>query len=82
MANEFNKYLLSIAKNINTTQNDPNGHKLNTTTPMHYLLQSFKIPFPNIILKLLSSKEVENMIKSVKTKKSAGYDGCMSFVHN
>jgi hypothetical protein len=33
IANEFNKYFLSVAKNINTNQNYPNGHKLNTTTP-------------------------------------------------
>jgi hypothetical protein len=74
-ANEFNKYFLSIAKNISTNKNDPNGHKLNTTTPMHYLPQSFKTPFPNIKLTFLSSKEVENMIKSLKTKNSSGHDG-------
>jgi hypothetical protein len=37
-------------------------------------LQSFKTPFPNINLKFLSSREVENTIKSLKTKNSAGYD--------
>jgi hypothetical protein len=84
LANEFNKYFLSIAKNINTNQNYPNGHKLNTITPMHYLLQSFKTPFPDIKLKLLSSKKVENLIKSLKTKNSSGYDGIFihSFIHS
>jgi hypothetical protein len=59
IANEFNKYFLSIAKNINIKLNDFKSHKLYNTTPLHYLLQSFKTPFPNINLKFLCSKEVE-----------------------
>jgi hypothetical protein len=74
IANEFNKYFLSVAKNINIKSNDFKSHKLDNTIPLHYLLQSFKTPFPNINLKFLSSKEVENIIKSLKTKNSAGYD--------
>jgi hypothetical protein len=73
--NELNKYFLSIAKNINIEHNDSNFQKLDNTTPLHYLLQSFKTPFPDIKLKFLSSKEVENIIKSLKTKNSSGYDG-------
>jgi hypothetical protein len=67
-------YFLSIAKNINIDQNDSISHKLDNNTPGHYLLQSFKTPFPNINLKSVSSKEVENVIKSLKTKNSSGYD--------
>jgi hypothetical protein len=74
-ANEFNKYFLCIARNINTEHNDLNFHKLDNTTPLHYLLQSFKTPFPNINLKFISSNEVENIIKSLKPKNSSGYDG-------
>jgi hypothetical protein len=65
---------LSIAKNINIKLNDFKSHKLDNTITLHYLLQSFNTPFPNINLKFLSSKEVENIIKSFKTKNSAGYD--------
>jgi hypothetical protein len=38
-------------------------------------MQSFKNPFPNINLKTVSTKEIENIIKSLKIKNSFGYDG-------
>jgi len=38
-------------------------------------MQSFKNPFPNINLKSISTKEIENLIKSLKPKNSSGYDG-------
>jgi hypothetical protein len=75
IANEFNKYFLSTAKNINTKHNDLSSHNLDNTTPLHYLRQSFKTPFPNINLKFSSSKEVENIIKSLITENSSWYDG-------
>jgi hypothetical protein len=75
IANEINKYFLSIAKTIIIDQNYITFHKQDDNTPLHYLLQSFTTPFPNMNLKFLSSKEVENIIKSLKTKHSSGYDG-------
>jgi phosphatidylinositol kinase/protein kinase (PI-3 family) len=54
--------------------NDFKSHNPNNTTLLHYLLQAFKTPFPNFNLKLLSTKEVENIIKTLKTKNSAGYN--------
>jgi len=39
------------------------------------LMQSFKNPFPNINLKSISTKEIENIIKSLKPKYFSGYDG-------
>jgi hypothetical protein len=38
-------------------------------------MQSFKNPFPNINLKTTSTREIENIIKSLKPKNSSGYDG-------
>ena len=38
-------------------------------------MQSFKNPFPNINLKTMSTREIENIIKSLKPKNSSGYDG-------
>ena len=73
IANAFNKYFLTIAKGINTKQNKLNSYNLNKTTPLHYLMQSFKNPFPNINLKSISTKEIENIIKSLKPKNSFGY---------
>jgi len=58
IANTFNKYLLTIAKSINTKQNELSCHNLDNTTPLHYLMQSFKNPFQNIILKSIPTKEI------------------------
>jgi hypothetical protein len=44
-------------------------------TSTHYLHQAFSNPFPNMKIKPLSTKEVENIIKSLKLKNSFGYDG-------
>jgi hypothetical protein len=74
IANEFNKYFLSIAKDLNK-RNGLGFYNPENTTPLHYLLQSFKTPFPNIKLNFMSSKEIENIIKSLKPKNSSGYDG-------
>jgi len=38
-------------------------------------MQPFKNPFPNINLQFISTKEIENIIKSLKPKNSSGYDG-------
>jgi hypothetical protein len=38
-------------------------------------MQSFKNPFQNIDLKSISTKEIENIIKSLKPKNSSGRDG-------
>ena len=73
--NIFNNYFSSIAKNIILTHTNQSNYKPYDTTPLHYLFQSFKTPFPNINLKSSSTKDVENVIKSLKPKNSYGYDG-------
>jgi hypothetical protein len=45
------------------------------TSLIHYLPQSFKCTFPDIKFKLLSTREIKNIIKTLKTKNSYGYDG-------
>ena len=37
IANAFNKYFLTVAKNINMKQNTPSYHNLDNTTPLHFL---------------------------------------------
>ncbi len=62
-----------MANSIHTRQT--NGDNV---TPLHYLTQSFKKPFPKIHLKTVSTKETNNIIKSLKPKNSAGYDGILT----
>ena len=37
--NALNKYFLTIAKSINTKQNELSSHNLDNTTTLHYLMQ-------------------------------------------
>jgi hypothetical protein len=74
ITNSLNKYFLTTAKSVNT-QNELISHNLDNTTSLHYLTQSFKNSFQNINLKSISTKEIENIIKSLKPKNSTGYDG-------
>jgi len=41
------------------TKNEFSINNMDNTMPIHYLLQSFKSPFPVIELKLLSTREVK-----------------------
>lgn len=75
IANAFNQYFLTIAKNINTKLNELSPGNSDITTPLSYLVQSFKNHFPKFTLKSVSTKEIENIIKSFKPKNSSGYDG-------
>ena len=72
IANALNKCFLTVAESINNKQNESSAHNLHNITPLHYLMQSFKNPFPNINLK---STKVENIIKSLKPNNASGYDG-------
>jgi len=44
IANAFNKHFLTVAKNINMKQTQPSYHKLDNTTPLHFLTRSFNHP--------------------------------------
>jgi hypothetical protein len=74
MANEFNKHFSTIAKN-NTKQNEFSPCNTDSITPLRYLTHSFRNSFPNINLKSVSTKEIKNIIKSLKPKISSRYDG-------
>ena len=69
----FNKYFLSVAQNVhvnNHNANRPSNHE----NPIAYLSKAFNQPFPTIILKGVSSKEIEDKMKSLKLKNSHEYD--------
>jgi hypothetical protein len=72
----FNNYFLSVAKNNNAKNkhNNVNISHFPATTHIQYLSQTFTNPFPNIKIKSLSTKEVLNIIKSLKSKNYHVYD--------
>jgi len=72
----FNQHFSTITKtntikNIYNTSSVKNNYKI---SPMHYLHQSFNCIFPSFKLMPLSTKDVGDIIKSLNTKNSHGYD--------
>jgi hypothetical protein len=68
IAEEFINYFVSAVQN-NHLLNDTSNHE----KPITYLSKAQS--FPLITLKYVSSKEIEDIIKSLKAKHSCGYDG-------
>jgi hypothetical protein len=87
IASVFNEYFLSVAERTllqdnNTNSNNNAGisdikskHSDNSNSNQAYsLANAFNNPFPNIQLKFSTTKEIENIIKSLKSKNTCGYD--------
>ena len=72
IANTFNRYFTTIVDNI---RNNSNGKvKSNNSNPIKYLINQYTNPFPNIKWDYVSSHEINNIIKSLKSKNTTGYD--------
>jgi len=77
IAEIFNEYFIAIAESINKIQsnnnliNDDNDSTVNHT---HFMERAFNKPFPSTERKCTTTKEIEQIIKSLKTKNSYGYD--------
>ena len=71
----FNNYFLTISENIikNIRSNKQNHDTYNS--PSYYLSNQPHRAFPNINFKNTSTKEIENIIRSLKAKESHDYDG-------
>jgi hypothetical protein len=65
----FNEYFLTTAEKLNTIKsNKPQ------IVPMNNLLQTFSKPIPKIIVKNITTTEIEKIIKCLKPSNSHGYD--------
>jgi len=76
IAEIFNQHFTSIAK-VNVVNNNYKTSSANnryTPTPIYYLLPSFNHKFSNFKLMPFSTKDIRNIIKSLNTKNSHGYD--------
>jgi len=74
IANIFNTYFTTITDKISTNNSITFYVASNAFHPLNYLHQVFIRPFPNIKLTPVSTKEVSEIIKSLKWKNSHGYD--------
>ena len=71
----FNRYFLSIPKNIiDGIRSKTNQNSNITKNPDYYLLNLFHRRFPSIEFQNTSTREIEKNITSLKMKNSSGYD--------
>jgi hypothetical protein len=71
----FNKYSLTIAKNISCTIIGNNKQIISCAKySLSYLSQVFNFPFNNIVFHNTSTREIEKIIYSFPWKNSCGYD--------
>ena len=75
IAEIFNQHFMSIAKvNVVNTNLKTSSANNRCTPPINYLLQSFNRMFSNFKPMPLSTKDIRNIIKSLNTKNSHGYE--------
>jgi hypothetical protein len=72
----FNNYFSSIVETIHKKNiyNKTGTSNVTTSTPLHFLSESRKNPFPATVFKSFSTKEIITIITSSKSKNSHGYD--------
>jgi len=74
-AETFNTYFSTVAQHIHT-ENSENLHSVvNENNPLNFLCDVFKQLIQSIKLKFVSTKEIEDVISSLKMKDSHGYNG-------
>ena len=76
IAETFNEYFIAIAENVerqskNNLINDNNNSIDNHT---HFMEQACNKTYPRIECKCTTTQEIEQIIKSLKTKNSYGYN--------
>ena len=74
IANSFNDYFLTIAEKLMGANQIDKLSQLKNRAPIHYILQNYRYPFPNIKFRYTSTEETEKIIKSLKTTNAHGYN--------
>jgi hypothetical protein len=76
IADTFNEHFATIADNIrkHIDNSQLNRYKNDVVNHIHFIKQAFENTYPNMESKVSTVKEMEQIIKSLKPKKSFGYD--------
>jgi hypothetical protein len=74
IVNSFNKYFSTITDKIVSEIPQYSDSVLQNMNPLNYLHKVFSQPFPQMLLKSTCINELKEIIKSLKTKDSCGYD--------
>ena len=64
----------TVAQHIHTENSKNLNSVVSENNPPNYLYDVFKKPIPSIKLKFVSPKEIEDVVRSLKTKDSHSYD--------
>jgi hypothetical protein len=77
IAETFYEYFVAIAKNVkrqsdNNLINEHDDNSMDSHT--RFMEQAFNKPYPSMECKCTTTKEIEQIIKLIKTKNSYGYD--------
>jgi Notch-like protein len=74
IANSFNDYFSTTAEKLMGENQIDKMSQLKKGAPLHYILQNCRYPYPDIKFRYTSTKEIEKIIKSLKTKNAHGYN--------
>ena len=71
IAETFNENFVAIAENVNrqSKNNLSNDDNDNMDSHTYFMEQAFNKPYPSMEYKCTTTKEIERIIKSLKTKK-------------
>ena len=74
IAAAFNTYFSTVTEKISANNSEDILPTPDNVHPLNYLKQVFTRPFPRIKLTQTSTKEITEIVKSLKSKNSHGYD--------
>jgi hypothetical protein len=74
IANSFNNYFSTVAEKLMETNHIDKISQIQNGETLHHILGNSRHSYPNIKFRYTSTKEVETIIKSLKTKNAQGYD--------
>ena len=74
IANTFNNYFSTVTQHIITENYNNSDSAADEHSPLDYLHNAFRQPFPPIKLNFVSHKEIEDFVSSLTTKAYHGYD--------
>ena len=74
LANIFNTYFTAVTDKMNVNNSVNRNVSFNDSNPLKYLHQVFTSHFPSIKLTPVSTKEIREIINSLKWENSHGYD--------
>ena len=73
-ANSFNNYFSTVAQKLMERNHTDKMNQIQNGETLHHTIRNCRHSYPNIKFRYTSTKEVEKIIKSLKTKNAQGYD--------